>query len=193
MEDLNIDILINKENPLDLTYVPIDMYILDDNENNFHNYLDPTLKPMLRTDVKPYVDKLICDAKKSDIYLLVDSGYRSSDYQISVLKNLIIEKGDDAYKYVSLPGASEHQSGLAIDFAFYQDGIYCDDLKEDDKQFIWLCDNAWKYGFILRYPKGKESITGFSFEPWHFRFVGVSLADYLYHNNLTLEEYYNQK
>ena len=68
-------------------------------------------------------------------------------------------------------------------------GIYNDDIKEDDKEAIWLKNNCWKYGFILRYPKGKEDITGFNFEPWHYRFVGLELAFELYQTNQTLEEY----
>ena len=100
------------------------------------------------------------------------------------------EKGDEAYKLVALPGTSEHQTGLAVDFAYYENGIYNDDVKEDDKEAIWLKNNCWKYGFILRYPKGKEHITGYKFEPWHFRFVGPKLAKKIYEENITLEEYY---
>ena len=102
----------------------------------------------------------------------------------------IKEKGDEAYKLVALPGTSEHQTGLAVDFAYYENGIYNDDVKEDDEEAIWLKNNCWKYGFILRYPKGKEHITGYKFEPWHFRFVGPKLAKKIYEENITLEEYY---
>ena len=77
-----------------------------------------------------------------------------------------------------------------INFAYYENGIYNDDVKEDDKEAIWLKNNCWKYGFILRYPKGKEDITGYNFEPWHFRFVGLELAKKIYDEDLTLEEYY---
>lgn len=188
--DLDVTVLVNKEHILDKDYVPLEMYVVDENENNFHQFKDASLKPMLRSDIKEYVDKLINDAQGLGLPIIVDSGYRSFKYQQVVLDALIKEKGDEAFKLVALPGASEHQTGLAIDFAYYENGIYNDDVKENDKEAIWLKNNAWKYGFILRYPKGKEDVTGYNFEPWHFRFVGLKLAKYLFKNDLTLEEYY---
>lgn len=189
MDDLSIDVLVNKENMLSIDYIPKNMYIVDNNENNFHNYLIDNIKPMLRMEVKPYIEKLIYDANNNGINIIVDSAFRSGNYQQMILDKLISEKGNEAYKLIALPGASEHQTGLAVDFAIYENGIYNDDIKEDDKEAIWLKDNAWKYGFILRYPKGKEDITGFNFEPWHYRFVGLVLALELYQTNQTLEEY----
>ena len=188
--DLDVTVLVNKEHILDKDYVPLEMYVVDENENNFHQFKDASLKPMLRSDIKEYVDKLINDAQGLGLPIIVDSGYRSFKYQQVILDALIKEKGDEAFKLVALPGASEHQTGLAIDFAYYENGIYNDDVKENDKEAIWLKNNAWKYGFILRYPKGKENVTGYNFEPWHFRFVGLKLAKYLFKNDLTLEEYY---
>ena len=188
--DLDVTVLVNKEHILDKDYVPLEMYVVDENENNFHQYKDASLKPMLRSDIKEYVDKFINDDQELGLPIIVDSGYRSFKYQQVVLDALIKEKGDEAFKLVALPGASEHQTGLAIDFAYYENGIYNDDVKENDKEAIWLKNNAWKYGFILRYPKGKENVTGYNFEPWHFRFVGLKLAKYLFKNDLTLEEYY---
>ena len=193
MKDLSIDILVNKEHPLDLNYVPSNMYIVDENENNFHNYLDSSIKPMLRIEVKPFIEALLEDAHKEGLFLIVDSGYRSSSYQAKLLENLIKEKGEEAYKLIATPATSEHQTGLAVDFAYFKNGIYCDDIKEEDKEAIWLKNNAWKYGFILRYPKNKEHITGFNFEPWHYRFVGKTLATKLHKENITLEEYYLKK
>lgn len=189
MDDLSIDVLVNKENMLSIDYIPKNMYIVDNNENNFRNYLIDNIKPMLRMEVKPYIEKLIYDANNNGINIIVDSAFRSGNYQQMILDKVISEKGNEAYKLVALPGASEHQTGLAVDFAIYENGIYNDDIKEDDKEAIWLKDNAWKYGFILRYPKGKEDITGFNFEPWHYRFVGLELAFELYQTNQTLEEY----
>lgn len=189
MDDLSIDVLVNKENMLSIDYIPKNMYIVDNNENNFRNYLIDNIKPMLRIEVKPYIEKLIYDANNNGINIIVDSAFRSGNYQQMILDKVISEKGNEAYKLVALPGTSEHQTGLAVDFAIYENGIYNDDIKEDDKEAIWLKDNAWKYGFILRYPKGKEDITGFTFEPWHYRFVGLELAFELYQTNQTLEEY----
>ena len=193
MRDLDITILVNKNNKLPSSYVPKELIITDNNENNFHNYKDPNLKPMVRKDIFPYILRMFTAAKRAGLEIIVDSGYRDYHYQQVVLDALIKEKGDLAYQLVALPGASEHQTGLAIDVAYFKDGIYIDDVKESDVEAQWLYNNAYKYGFILRYPKGKEDITGFSYEPWHFRFVGLELAQELFVNNLTLEEYYELK
>ena len=182
--------LVNKDHPLDKDYVPDDLYQTDNNEDNFHKYLNPDLKPMISKSIKPYLDKLIIDAQKEGFSIMVDSGYRSYQYQEIVFKNLVKEKGEQALLLSALPGTSEHQTGLAFDFAFLKNGIYCDDVKEDTEEAIWMQNNSYKYGFILRYPKGKENITGYTHEPWHFRFVGLEVAKIIFENGLTLEEYH---
>ena len=107
---------------------------------------------------------------------------------------LFIEKGlDHALQYVAPPGGSEHQTGLAVDVIFRRNNEMIEEQTEEDPEIKWLFLNAHKFGFILRYPKGKESITGFNFEPWHFRYVGKELSTELYSSNNTLEEYYNLK
>lgn len=189
---MNFEILVNKNNLLSKDYKP-KLYIVDDNENNFHNYIDPNLKPELALEIKAYVDKLLNDAWKSGMFIIVDSGYRSYEYQEQVLKSLIEKKGEEAYRLVALPGSSEHQTGLAMDIAYMKNGIYSDDVKDSDKEVEWMKKNSYKYGFILRYPKGKEEITGYDYEPWHYRFVGINLAKILYDQNITMEEYYSLK
>lgn len=189
---MNFEILVNKNNLLSKDYKP-KLYIVDDNENNFHNYIDPNLKPELALEIKAYVDQLLVNAWKSGMFIIVDSGYRSYEYQEKVLKSLIEKKGDEAYRLVALPGSSEHQTGLAMDIAYMKNGIYSDDVKDSDKEVEWMKKNSYKYGFILRYPKGKEEITGYDYEPWHYRFVGINLAKILYDQNITMEEYYSLK
>ena len=86
------------------------------------------------------------------------------------------------------PGHSEHQTGLALD-------IFCTTNSntktfKDSEAYQWLLNNAYKYGFILRYPEGKENITGFTFESWHYRYVGTEIATYIYENDITFDEYY---
>ena len=148
MNELPIDVLVNKDNLLPSDYYPKDLITTDENENNFHKYNDHQLK-----------QKMIEDAKQEGVEIIVDSGYRSYNYQQKVLDKLIEEVGDAAYQKVALPGASEHQTGLAFDIAYYRNGVFDDDVKEEDKEAIWLANNSYKYGFILRYPKGKEEIT----------------------------------
>jgi hypothetical protein len=92
--------------------------------------------------------------------------------------------------YSAAPGNSEHQTGLAIDVSCKSINFGLTNSFASTPEGLWLKDNCWRFGFILRYPKDKEHITGYAYEPWHIRYVGVPLAYYLYNNNLTLEEYY---
>lgn len=191
---MDYTVLINKDNLLSSHYVPQDLVITDENENNFHNFNDPSLKPMIDKNVYSYFLKMQDDAFKSGFHIMIDSGYRSYDYQKMVLDNLISKVGvEEANSLVAPPGASEHQSGLAFDVAYIINGNYSDKIEENQIETKWLFENAYKYGFILRYPKGKEEITGYKFEPWHYRFVGLELANLLQEENITLEEYYLKK
>lgn len=125
----------------------------------------------------------------------IESGYRSYDYQDKILQELIADKGYDYAKMaVALPGHSEHQTGLAIDYTIFKDNQFIDDSKFNDslEECIYTNSIAHKYGFVVRYPKHKEDITGYKYEPWHLRYVGKELATYLYENNLTLDEYYGR-
>ena len=188
MKELDITVLVNKDNPLDSKYVPLKMYVVDKNENNFHKYKDASLKPMLRQDIKKYIDKLLRDAHSLGLPLIVDSGYRSYNYQQVVLNALIKEKGDEAYKLVALPGTSEHQTGLSLDIFSKLNNNKL--TFKDTETAKWLENNAYRFGFILRYPKDKVKVTGYSYEAWHFRYVGKEIAKYVYENNITFEEYY---
>ena len=100
---------------------------------------------------------------------------------------------EDALKvvlsYSALPGASEHQSGLCVDFV--TSSVMLKPAFENTDAFDWLSQNAYRFGFILRYPQDKTEITGFSYEPWHFRFVGREAATEIYFRNLTLEEFWS--
>ena len=99
---------------------------------------------------------------------------------------------EDVYKrqVVAAPGASAHQSGLAIDFTTSANGSSLTDSFGTTPVGQWLAANSWKYGLILRYPADKTEITGYIYEPWHFRYVGEPHAEYMYKNDLCLEEYY---
>lgn len=128
--------------------------------------------------------KMIDDAKKDNINLFVVSGYRTWDYQNNLFETSTKKNGQNhALKYSAKPGHSEHQLGLAVDLNTTEN------VFEKTKEYAWLKQNAYKYGFILRYPKEKESITGYAFEPWHYRYVGVNIATKIYEENITFEEY----
>ena len=89
--------------------------------------------------------------------------------------------------YSARPGYSEHQTGLVIDIDNYNDDY---ENFDKTKEFEWMNNNSYKYGFILRYPKGKTDITGYDYESWHYRYVGKEIAKYIYENNITFDEYY---
>ena len=114
------------------------------------------------------------------------SGYR--DYYEQ--KELYEEAGGPAQISVAPPGSSEHQSGLAIDISWGESYLYLYEDMEYSDEYRWLATNSWQYGFILRYPKGFEDVTGYEFEPWHFRYIGREAAA-LYHETgaMTLEEF----
>lgn len=190
---IDVTSLINRNNLLNSEYVPEDLIITDNNENNFHNYKDPHQKPMISKIIMPYFLAMQKAAAKEGINIIVDSGYRSYNYQKVIWDKYVEEKGlEETQRSVAIPGSSEHQSGLAFDVACIRDGVYKDDIKKEDKEVEWLVANAYKFGFILRYPEGKEHITGYKFEPWHYRFVGVYLATIIHKEGITLEEYYER-
>ena len=127
------------------------------------------------------------DAKENGFNIVAVSTYRSYEYQEKLYNNYVNDKGKYYADMCSArAGHSEHQTGLAVDIA---DLSLDYDNFEYTKEFIWVKENAHKYGFIMRYPKAKFHITGFKYEPWHYRYVGIEIATYIYENNLTLEEY----
>ena len=92
-----------------------------------------------------------------------------------------------AGQWVAIPGTSEHELGLAVD-------INADkEQSSNEEVYNWLAENAWRYGFILRYPQGKEDITGIDYEPWHYRYVGKEVAKEIYEAGITLEEYVGKR
>ncbi len=120
--------------------------------------------------------------------LLIKSAYRSYESQKEILDYRIERDGEEeALKYVALPGESEHHTAMAFDMSVYKDGA--NTYIEDEEEYHWIYENAHKYGFVLRYPESKADITGISYEAWHFRYVGVPHAYYMYNEGLVLEEY----
>ncbi len=132
--------------------------------------------------------KLSDDARSQGYYILNNSAYRSYDTQNNLYNNYKAQNGLIwADSYSARPGHSEHQTGLALDVASASTTLT---TFENTKEFIWMKENSYKYGFILRYPKGKEYITGYNYEAWHYRYVGEEVAKFIYENDLTFEEYY---
>lgn len=186
--------LVNKDHLLSSDYVPENLVITDNNENNFHDYKDASLKPMISADIMPYFEALQNAALDAGLRkIIVDSGYRSFEYQKVVFDKSVVEKGiDETLRSVALPGSSEHQTGLAIDVAYMDNGVYIEKTSDSDPEIKWLKEDAHKFGFILRYPEEKEDVTGFKYEWWHYRFIGVEMATILYSEGITLDEYHRK-
>lgn len=173
-------ILVNKNNNLDKDYVP---------DTKVPN-IPYTTNCSVRYDIVDSVEKLFNDAKKEGFTLILASGYRSYDLQSSIYNNNLKNKGQTwTSRFSAKPGQSEHQTGLAIDISSVSQGggLYQSFGATDEGK--WLEENCANYGFILRFLDGKEDITGYTYEPWHFRYVGVDVATYIMENNLTFEEY----
>lgn len=178
-------ILVNKTNVLRSNYTPknlvkLNIEFLSDTSNESR---------CMEKKAADSLEDLVTTAKKENIILIGSSAYRSYKSQLRILKEETDKKGVDyADKYVAKPGQSEHQSGLAIDVT---NRVRCFDKTSKEAQ--WLANNAYKFGFILRYPDGKEDITGYNYEPWHIRYVGKDIAKEIYMKNITLEEYLSYK
>lgn len=174
-------LLVNEKHGLSGNYVPEGLSIPN---IPFSNGSDDEEKHVAGTVVKP-LEELVNAAKKDGIILLGNSGYRSYNSQEDVYENRVISQGKKlADAYVAKPGFSEHQTGLCIDIT-NKNGYFAKGTKEAD----WLAKNCYRFGFIIRYPYGKKSVTGIEYEPWHIRYVGKEAAKYIHDNGITLEEY----
>lgn len=165
--------LVNKYNLLDKDYNPDDLKDV----SATYAYAGNKLKKQAYEAFK----KLANDAKKDGNTIVILSSYRTYEYQESLWN----KRKDD--NYVARAGASEHETGLSIDVADFYDK---NDSFKDTESYIWMLNNAHKYGFILRYPEGKENITGYKFEAWHYRYLGVDMATKVYNEGITYDEYY---
>jgi len=171
-------VLVNKYNYLDENYIPNDLEIISDKCNVGTNYY-------LRHEARIQFERLCNDAKKDNIYIYNLSGYRSYEKQQKVYNNKLVNKDVKEIDSISArPGNSEHQTGLTVDINLLS--------KEFDKtnEFNWMINNSYKYGFILRYPKDSQKITGYDYEPWHYRYVGIEHALKIHNENITFDEYY---
>lgn len=145
----------------------------------------------LQKDAKVGLEQLFAAATNQEFPLIITSAYRSKEYQQKLLESYIERQGDlVANEFVEKPGASEHQTGLAVDVAYRTEACKSDVEKCSVGPLTaeWLANNAPKYGFIIRYPDGKQAITGKGYEPWHLRYVGKD-APSLAASGLTLEEF----
>lgn len=172
--------LVNKFNYLDENYAPDDIvkvsvqFAYGDNE--------------IKKEVYEKFRSMYNDAKKEGLYLIITSSYRDYNFQKELWDSYANQKGDEWADSVSArAGYSEHQTGYTLDIVTYNANM---SSFETTDEFKWLQDNAYKYGFILRYPKNKEDITGYSYESWHYRYVGKDVATKIKKLGITFDEYY---
>ena len=147
----------------------------------------------LRMEAAVALEEMFAAAEKDGVYLVMGSGYRGEDFQSELYYGYVNDYGQEtADALSSRPGYSDHQTGLATDLCGQDTNYDLNEAFETTGEGKWLAANAHKYGFIMRYPKGKESVTGYAYEPWHFRYVGKEWAKKIYEagENMTMEEYF---
>lgn len=146
--------------------------------------------------IYPYLQEMFDEMRKDGIYPVVREGYRTKEEQEEIYDEKVQAYKNKGYsrkraekmaeEWVALPGTSEHQLGIAVD-------INADKTRSTNEEvYLWLAQNAYKYGFILRYPQGKEKITGTAYEPWHYRYVGRKAAEEIFNKQICLEEYFGR-
>lgn len=166
-------VLVNKYYAFDESYVPEDLTQV---ENTY-----------MRKEAADNMVKMVTDMRTQGLTVILLSGYRGYNKQVMLYNGYIKKDGKDkADTYSARPGHSEHQSGLAMDLSNTWD-LY--EGFENTPEFAWLSDHAHEYGYILRYTKDKVYMTGYVYEPWHYRYVGIDVATKIHDENLTFEEY----
>jgi len=186
--DVNsVAVLVNKEFALPDDYNPSDLVY----PNVRFTFKEKIEKRMMRSEAAKALENLFDGAEKDGIYLAEVSAYRSHKTQTALFNRYVERDGEEKAKtYSAVPGHSEHETGLAIDVSGSDGKCAAEDCFGDTKEAEWLAKHASEYGFIIRYPEGKDSITGYKYEPWHIRYVGVDIASEIADRGITLEEYY---
>ena len=178
--DTNKDVLmlVNKYNYLSSSYVPKDLETIDANYSRGVNN-------KLRHVAKVAFEKMAAAAKLDNIIIFNQSAYRSYQSQVTIYNRSVASYGvEESDKTSARPGNSEHQTGLTLDINSVDNSF------KNTSEYQWLIKNSYKYGFILRYPENKEEITGYAYEPWHYRYVGLDAASKINEVGITFDEYY---
>ncbi len=179
--------VVNRQRPLPDGYVPPDLVVpgvrlrlgASNQQMNAHQIIEPDLIRMFSS------------AAADGVTLVFGSGYRSEALQRQFYNSYVAQDGQIAAdRYSARPGTSEHQTGLSFDATSTSGTCHLEICFEDTPEGKWLAEHAHKYGFIIRYPNGKENITGYQYEPWHMRYVGTELATELKNSGQTMEEFF---
>lgn len=185
----SVTVLVNKQFALPEDYEPDDL-VYPDVPFVFKEKID---KRMMREEAAKALEQMFAGAEEDDIYLSGVSAYRSHATQKSLFNRYVKKDGEEkARTYSAVPGHSEHETGLAIDVSGSDSKCAAENCFADSEEAKWLSEHAAEYGFIVRYPNGKESITGYQYEPWHLRYVGTKISKVIAEKSITLEEYFDE-
>jgi len=172
-------VLVNKYNQLPSTYESKSLVKI----NPIYTY---GKEKYIRKEALASFNKLIDDAKENNIFIYTQSSYRSFETQENIYNYYLqTDSKEIVDTYSARPGHSEHQTGLSVDLYNADYAL----IRKNTKEHLWYKDILHEYGFIIRYPENKTKITGFKFEPWHIRYVGINIATYIYNHNITFDEY----
>ena len=182
-------ILVNKQHPLEENYKPEDLtaikYFVDNR---------PASARFMRAEAAEAFHLMVESAAKDGIEIKMTTAYRSYAYQKTLFESYVSLYGEaEASRFSAKPGQSEHQTGLAVDVSSPSVNYQLSDSFGETEEGMWLAAHAQEFGFIIRYPSGKEEITGYSAEPWHLRYVGNYVAKEIFGKDITLEEYLKQQ
>ena len=178
----SIQKITNKSHPIDPGYIPADLTKVNVNSNGTQ---------YLRSEAATALTNMFEAARKDNINLYLVSGYRSYEQQLELYNTYVATDGKAlADQYDAIPGACEHQLGLAVDLSDDNRNHDIDDSFESTAAYQWLLKHSYEYGYIFRFPRGNETITGIAYNPWSFRYIGVEEAKKVYDSGLTLEEFY---
>ncbi|WP_440894844.1 M15 family metallopeptidase [Amphibacillus sp. Q70] len=184
----SIEVYVNKNRRLPEGYSPDDLVEPD----VLHLSPEGDDRRLLREEAAHALEELFQASNEEGLNLVAVSGYRSNERQTTIYQSSVANNGQEhADQFSARPGTSEHETGLAIDVSTSVIAFALEETFQQTEEGSWLEDHAHDFGFIIRYPEGKEEITGYAYEPWHLRYVGKELADHLYHESLTLEEYFD--
>lgn len=180
--------LVNKKRGLPSDYIPEDLVIVEVPMD-----IERLESRMLRKVASDALTELFKEAEMLGFKLYAASGYRSYITQVNLFKSYAEKHGEaEANRFSAKPGHSEHQTGLTMDVT--SENVDFDLVEEfgETTEGKWLGENSHRFGFIIRYPKGTEEITGYLYEPWHLRFLGIELATNVYESDLTYDEYWEK-
>ncbi|MBA4601792.1 M15 family metallopeptidase [Thermoactinomyces mirandus] len=184
----SLTIIVNKDRELPADYVPPDLVKPDVSFSS----MGWSEKKLMRKEAAEALEKLFQAAGKEGVKLVAVSGYRSYERQQQTYQSALKRKGQaSTSRYNARPGQSEHQTGLAMDVSTPSVDCQLNESFGETEAGRWLENHAAEFGFIIRYGKGKEEVTGYSYEPWHIRYVGKELATILKQKGLAMEEYFS--